>query len=378
MNLKISKLPKNFLVGTGTSAFQCEGGKTENDWQEWIREGKMPPINEAADFWNKYREWIDKAAQVGNAFRLSIEWGRIEPEEGKYDAAAIQHYREILWYCKLKGLTTIVTLHHFTSPVWLAKQGGWTNPKVAMHFYWYAATCAHYFGDEVDYWLTINEPQIYVGSRLGAWPEKYSLTTALTVLFKIMVSAHNMAYRAIHEIIPDAKVGSAQNMQFFTGKGVGKIISPVANTVWNFGFLNCTIDTHDFIGINYYGTINFPLEKPKDVLSNLRPNAAGLKHMLKKLHKKYAKPIMITENGVTSPEGLSDDMRYDFILEHLSMINETIESGVSCIGYLHWSLMDNYELGSGYNVFMGLFTRDGRAKNSAKSMMNLLSGFQPR
>lgn len=368
MNINKLDLPKYFLIGTGTSAFQCEGGKTENDWQEWIKKGRMPPINEAANFWNNYQEWIDKAAQVGNAFRLSLEWSRIEPEEGKYDAAAIQHYREILWYCKLKGLTTVVTLHHLTTPVWLTEKGGWANPKIAWHFYWYAATSAHYFGDMVDYWLTINEPQVYVGSRLGAWPEKYSLITALTVLFKVMVSAHKMAYRAIHEIIPDAKVGTAQNIQFFSGKGIGKIISVVADAVWNFGILSCTIDTHDFIGVNYYGRIDFPLENPANVLANLKPNAAGLKKVMQKLHKKFQKPVMITENGITSPEGLDDDMRYEFIVEHLSMVNEAVKSGVSCIGYIYWSLMDMYEIEGGYNVFMGLFTRDGRAKNSAKKL----------
>ncbi len=369
---------KNLFIGTGTSAFQCEGGETKNDWQEWIKKGQMPPINEAADFWNNYREWIDKAAQVGNAFRLSIEWSRIEPEEGEYDMEAIQHYKKMLEYCKAKELTTVITLHHFTSPVWLAKKGGWANPKVAWHFYWYAATSAHYFGEMVDYWLTINEPQVYVGSRLGAWPEKYSLITALAVLFKVMVNAHNMAYRAIHETIPAAKVGTAQNIQFFSGKGIGKIISVVADAIWNFGFLNSSANTHDFIGINYYGRIDFPLKNSADIMANLKPDASGLEKIMQKLHKKYHKPVMITENGIPSPEGLDDDMRYDFIMEHLSMINKAVKSGVTCIGYMYWSLMDMYEIEGGYNVFMGLFTRNGIPKNSAKLMQNLLSEFKSR
>lgn len=367
MNFKKIELPKKFLIGTGTSSFQCEGGIKNSDWYKWEQNGLMPVIGDAANFWDNYKEWIDKAASVGNAFRLSLEWSRIEPRLGHYDLDAIGHYKEILQYCKLKKLTTIVTLQHFTSPIWLAEKGGWTNPDAAKYFYWYAAACATHFRDLTDYWITINEPQVYVGSRLGAWPEKYNLVTALTVLFGRMVNAHNMAYKAIHEVIPDAKVGTAQNIQYFHGNNfIGNIISGIADRFWNFGFLNKTINTHDFIGINYYGRIDFPLENSANVLANLKPDAAGLKKVMQKLHKKFQKPIMVTENGITSLEGLDDDARYEFIMEHLSMVDEAVKSGVSCIGYIYWSLMDMYEIEGGYNVFMGLFTRDGRAKNSAK------------
>lgn len=377
MNLNIENLighlPNEFLFGTAINPFQTEGNIYNNTWHSWEKMGLVREAGIAADFWNKYEFWINKAAEVGNCFRLGIEWSRIEPSKGVFDMDALEHYRKILLYCRSKGLKTVLTVHHFTDPIWVAKNGGWLNTETEDLFQRYAMVCSRYLGDMVDYWITINEPQIYCGSRLGGiYPEKYNIKRALTVLFIRMANAHRKAYQAIRVWQPNAKIGTAQNIQFFEGRNiVNKIISKIANAIWNYEFLRRTIKYHDFIGVNYYGRIKFPLEN-KDVLANLKPYAPGLGIMLQGLWARFHLPIMITENGLLKT-GENEEEKIWFIADHLSECNKAILSGVKLIGWLFWTLVDTSTEEGDYR--MGLYTLEGKPKESAKFMANLLSVF---
>ncbi|HNJ42135.1 MAG TPA: family 1 glycosylhydrolase, partial [Acidobacteriota bacterium] len=164
---QLLKFPPGFLWGTATSSHQVEGFNTNNDW--WEFEQQPGTIHDgthsgaACDHFARFREDFDLAASMHqNAHRLSLEWSRLEPEEGVWNEDAFEHYRAVLQALRDRNITPMVTLHHFTNPKWLVAKGGWETPQIVKYFYRFAAEVARAFGDLVEYWVTINEPMIYV------------------------------------------------------------------------------------------------------------------------------------------------------------------------------------------------------------------------
>lgn len=189
----LRNLPDDFAIGTSISSHQTEGDNRLNDWHSWEKAGHIPEAGSATNFWDDWRVWVDRASSVGNAFRISIEWSRVEPSDGNFDGSAMDRYREMLKYCKSKKLKTIVTLHHFTNPMWFAEKGGWSSRDSVKHFCRYVKFCAENLSGLVDYWLTVNEPQIYACSRLGVWPARDSPVKVLATFMKL-IEAHREAY----------------------------------------------------------------------------------------------------------------------------------------------------------------------------------------
>ncbi|MFQ5752329.1 MAG: family 1 glycosylhydrolase, partial [bacterium] len=160
------KFPKGFLWGSATSAYQVEGGIENNDW------AKAFPAGKACDHYNRYEEDFELAKQLNqNAHRFSIEWSRIEPEEGVFDKAEIEHYRSVLQSLRKNKMKSMVTLHHFTIPLWLAEKGGWANVRTPFYFSRFAEKVFREYHDLVDFWITINEPTNYatIGYLQGRW-----------------------------------------------------------------------------------------------------------------------------------------------------------------------------------------------------------------
>jgi len=370
------KFPKNFLWGAGTSSHQVEGGnvndwskwekgnaeglakKSETYWQPWQKE-KFPEMlqsrnyisGRACDHYHRFKEDFDIAKELNhNAHRFSIEWSRIEPKEGFIDEKEIEHYRQVLIALKERNIEPFVTLYHWTLPNWLAEKGGWLNPKTPYYFDRYVKIISENLFDYVNFWITLNEPSLYASNSYlkGNWPpEKKSIFKYFRVV-NSLVKAHKLAYRALHLIDLECKVGIAKNNIYFEN-------IPFINYFWNKYFLNKIKNEQDFIGLNHYfhqtlfGNKN---ESVSDMGWGIYPE--GIYRVLKEL-KKYNKPIYITENGLADKD---DQKREKFIKDYLIWIYKEIEEGVDVRGYLHWSLLDNFEWDKGFWPRFGLVEVD--------------------
>lgn len=361
------EFPKNFVFGAATSAYQVEGGIENADWSKFF------PADLACDHYHLFKEDIDILEKLNlNAFRFSLEWSRIEPEEGKFVQKEIDHYREVLLYLKKKRIKTFATLFHFTLPLWLAKKGGWENKKTIFYFSRFGEKIFQELGELVDFWITINEPLIYAGNSFfrGVWPpQKKSLISALRVV-RNLISAHRKIYQVFHSLDKEVQLGIAKNniyLKPFKEKIPDKISAKIYWYFWNNYFLNQIKKYQDFIGLNYYFAKQVHFEKNKWEFFPINPKEKrkfsdlgweiyppGIYYVLKDLIK-YKKPIYITENGLADKK---DILRKEFIQNHLFWIKKAIDEGVDVRGYLYWSLLDNLEWDAGFEPRFGLVEVD--------------------
>lgn len=353
------KFPEGFLWGAATSAYQVEGGINNCDW------AKVYPAGIACDHYNRYEEDFDIAKSLGhNAHRFSIEWSRIEPEEGKFDEKEIEHYRNVIKALRARGMEPFVTLWHWTLPYWVAKMGGWEKRKTIKYFERYVEKIIEELGNDVKFWITLNEPEIYSGNSYlkGIWtPQKKNFISYFLVTCNL-IKAHRKAYEIIKKINPAAQAGIAKNNIYFEAyqnKFVNRLLKKIIDWWWNFYFLNQIKNEQDFIGLNHYfhNRINRGFNKNEnkkisDMGWELYPEA--IYYVLKDL-RKYNKPIYITENGLADA---ADKNREWFIKESLKNIHKAIQEGVDVRGYLYWSLLDNFEWDKGFWPRFGLVEID--------------------
>ncbi|HEX9503565.1 MAG TPA: family 1 glycosylhydrolase [Patescibacteria group bacterium] len=374
--------PAGFLLGAAAAAHQVEGDNINSDWWAAEQQGLVPRSGLACDHYHKYEEDFTIAHDIGlNAMRISIEWARIEPEEGRWNAQAVEHYKKVLKSMKDQGLTRMVTLWHWTLPKWLADQGGFETKKGVQAFARYSWFIAQNLGKDVDLWITLNEPEVYasLSHQQGVHPPfKKNLFLTWKVV-KNLISAHKAAYGAIRRARPDAQIGIAKNSSYYEAYRknniLDQIISFSADRISNHYFLEKIQKQMDFIGINYYfyNRIRFDFSKfyvemnknfvkgqlaledqetRSDLGWFLYPE--GIYHLLLDL-KKYRLPIYITENGLADA---IDNRRPKFLRETLGWVVSAIQKGVNVKGYFHWSLTDNYEWASGFGPRFGLVEID--------------------
>lgn len=377
--------PKHFYWGASTSSHQVEGGNN-NDWKIWEKENadrlaqearrkdlpdyvlraEPSPLNpatyisgQACDHYNRFEEDFDIAKQLGhNAHRFSIEWSRVEPEEGKFDEKEIEHYRKVIAALRARGMEPFVTLWHWAIPLWLRDKGGAASHEFAYFFARYAERIAHACGDDARFWITINEPMIWTANAYwrGVWPPQQTNMVTYVRVLRNLIAAHKAAYDGIKTTHADAHVGIAKNNIYFDG-GAMKFM---AHWWWNHWFLDRIRHCQDFIGLNYYfhnrmNGFRFNQnenEKTSDRGWEIYPE--GIYHVLHEL-KKYKKPIYITENGVADAR---DIHREKFIKEHLHWVHKTMQEGVDARGYFYWSLLDNFEWDKGFWPRFGLVEMD--------------------
>ena len=367
--------PKGFLWGASTSSHQVEGNNIHNDWWAWEQNHKhFKKSGMATDHYNRYEEDFDIAqAHAHNAHRLSIEWSRIEPKQGEWDWDAVEHYRRVLTALQNRNIKVMLTLHHFTTPQWLTKRGGWSHKETAILFAGYAEFVAQHLGNLVDSWITINEPMVYVGQSYiaGEWPPQHKNSYLETYrVLRNMARAHKLAYDRIHKAVRkahgEAKVGIAKNCFSFVSysyKFTDYVRLRVSEFGWNHLFFSWTKKHHDFIGINYYFhqrqgrtqegkfTVHDASRADRD-RSDLgwEIYAPGLFQVLM-IFRRYKLPIYITENGISTR---NDDKRVRYILSHVKEVYHAIQAGVDVRGYFHWALLDNFEWAEGYTPRFGL------------------------
>jgi beta-glucosidase len=384
--------PPGFLWGAATSSHQVEGDNRWSDWWEYEQSGRLPQRSgDACRHYELYERDFDLARSWGhNAHRCSIEWSRIEPAEGMWNQDAVAHYRSVIRALLERGLEPVITLHHFTNPVWFTRAGGWSRQDSASVFARYVGFVAEQLGKDVRYWLTINEPTVYIlqGYINGEWPPllKASWIKAM-IAFKNLARAHVLAYRRLHQVCRDAQVGFSHSAPVVMPCNAQRKRDCIAALFRDFilnrafflligaSFRNRegTARCLDYIGINYYTravirsvgwgarallgqACHLDHHSDRGAMSDTgwEVYPVGLRVALKKFSR-YGIPLLVTENGIATDD---ETLRSEFIIEHLQSLAEARQGGVNVIGYLYWSLMDNYEWTLGTAPHFGLAAVD--------------------
>ena len=331
--------------------------------------------------YERYEEDFDIAKSLGhNAHRFSIEWVRIEPEEGKFDHAAIEHYRQVLLALKARNITPFITIWHFTLPLWFAQSGGFERRDSPEIFARYCSYVAEQLGDLCSVFSTINEPSVYGsnGWLRGSWPpfKRFALTDLVAItnsgrsyeakaskglkplflyfrVMKNLAKAHNAAYDAIKKVQPDANVNFVHHVIVFDSNWnpLNKIAAYIANRQWTHVFMKRTAGHYDSIGLNYYFYTQFG-DKRKWRKTDMDWNFAP-EHIYGALMilKRYQKPIYISEVGLADA---TDAGRAEYISKQVEATWRAIQSGVDVRSHVYWSLLDNYEWALGFEKRFGL------------------------
>ena len=384
--------PQGFLWGSATAAHQIEGNNVHNDWWEWEHSGQrateLGKQNKnasdyysgiACDSYNRYEEDFDIAKSLNqNAHRLSIEWSRIEPKQGEYDHAEVEHYRKVLHALKSRGMKTFVTMHHYTVPAWFAQIGGFEKRENIKYFLNFVGKVTAELKNLINFVCVINEPEIYATFAYGVGkfpPQKHGIRRA-TLVGDHLAEAHVKSYKIIKAADPTIQVGTAQGISYRSYSLMMKLFTGYAESLAYKRFLHRVINHTDFLGLQYYShqtvTFNFrppfihtaPVKKGRPVNDlgwEIYPE--GIFELLRRL-RKYGKPIYITENGTADAK---DAFREKFIRDHLRMVYRAIKAGADVRGYFHWSLIDNFEWAEGFAPRFGLVEID-RENNLARKI----------
>jgi len=381
----MNKFPKDFLWGAATASYQVEGFNENTDWAKAAKQGRVPGAGRLADHYNRYEEDFDIAQELGhNAHRFSIEWARIEPQEGVFDEEEIEHYRNVLRALKKRGITPLVTLWHFTLPLWFSESGGFERKDAPVIFARYCAHVVRELGDLSEHYSTMNEPNVFGsnGYLRGSWPpfKRFAATDLVSItnsgrtfesrankgirplfnylfVMRNLANAHNVAYDAIKDVAPEKEVSVVKHVIYFHANWnpVNKIKAWVANYTWTRIFMRRTHKKCDSIGLNYYFHKKFGDRKvyeKTDMDWDIYPH--GIYGSLKMLSK-YKKPIFVSEAGLADKE---DKYRADYITVQVETVAKAIEDGMNITGHMYWSLIDNYEWALGINKKFGLVEID--------------------
>ena len=403
------RFPKGFLIGAATAAHQVEGNNVHSDY--WAQEHMQftsfnEPSGDACDHYHRFEEDIRLLAEAGlNAYRFSIEWARVEPAPGVFDENEIGHYRKVLLCCRANGVEPIVTMHHFTSPKWLIEQGGWEAEGTVEKFARYCKHVVEKLGDLMHYVCTINEANM--GIQVAAIARRYTLLmqrkmkaegqiqvginlenpmmermkqqamehmqlfgTPQPQVFVaprtpegdlLVMKAHQAAKAAMKAVKPDLKVGITLSLHDIQPQPGGEAM---AQKEWDEEFLHYLpyIREDDFFGLqNYTRTLMGPegsLPVPQGAETTqmeyeFYPQALG--HVIRTVHRSLQIPIMVTENGVAVAD---DERRAAFIEEALKGVQGCVEDGIPVLGYMYWSLLDNFEWQKGFSMTFGLVAVD--------------------
>ena len=412
-------LTPKFLLGVATSAYQTEGGN-HNDWTAWEAANYpdgSPHIaggataTRAADSWNLWRKDVAALEELGaNVYRLGVEWSRLQPRDGAWDAAAAAHYREMLLALRNgqpRRIQPMLNLYHFTLPDWVVAHGGWEWEGAPAAFAAFASRVADAFGSEVDLWCTLNEPNVYISKAYmaGQWPPGVKDPKRAARVLARLLQAHGLAAAALraHDVVDAdgdgaaARIGLAHNMIVFDPASSGPLDVLVARgadrfynqdilTALQSGRIRISLPTVisidepapllvgslDWLGLNYYTRqkVASRLFSAHDasgspyqvVVDASRPHndmgweiyPEGLYRMLVRVQA-FGWPILVAESGVADRAGT---VRPGFIRSHIYALDRARAEGVNVIGYMHWSLMDNFEWSHGYGGRFGLYTID--------------------
>lgn len=409
MQVKRSDFPDDFLWGASTASHQVEGGLV-NQWSVWelahaseraktaerrlgwmaswpeVKAQAETPENyvsgKAVDHYNQYPQDFKIIKAMGlNSFRFGIEWARLEPLEGQWDTAAVKHYKEYIAALKAQGIEPVLNIWHWTVPVWFAQKGGFAKKSNLKYFDRFVQLIADEFCEVLRYIITLNEVNnyTYFGYINGDWPPGHRndvrqfITTNLA-----LVQAHKRAYRILKRAHPKLQIGLAPNLSNNLPKNpasfIDRLAGKVADHFWNYLFLDRVRNQCDFTGFNYYFTNEMTIkgvDNPKSPTNDMGwyVHPEGVRRLLGQMYGRYGKPIIITENGIADA---SDSQRQAWLETTIEAMHGARQDGVQLIGYLHWSLLDNFEWAEGWWPKFGLIAVDREdgfrrsPRNSAK------------
>lgn len=427
------RLDKDFLIGAATAAHQVEGNNVHSDYwaqEHMIHTDFLEPSGDAVDHYHRYAEDIRLMADAGlNAYRFSIEWARIEPQEGYFDETQIAHYREVIRTCKSHGIEPIVTLLHFTSPKWLICKGGWESDETPAYFARYVRYMMEQLGEELRYVCTINEANM--GIQVAAIAKRYMqqmmakmqmnssqadstvqmglnlekmmvnqqaaekerleiFGVAKTECFtsprtahgdEIVMEAHRAARAVIREIAPHVRVGLTLSLHDIQAQPGGE---KNAEKEWAEEFTHYlpAVQDDDFLGVQNYtrtrmdasGSLPVP-EGAETTQMDYEFYPEGLEHVIRKVAEDFKGELIVTENGIAAAD---DARRVAFIETALEGVHRCIADGLPVKGYCHWSLMDNFEWQKGYSMTFGLIAvdRQNGQKRSPKPSLAYLGSWR--
>jgi beta-glucosidase len=393
--------PPGFLWGTATAAHQVEGGNSNSDWWAWELKPGTPckePSGAAIDHYNHYGRDVETLAGLGfNTYRFSVEWARIEPSEGVFDETQLEHCRRMVAAVRNCKLVPMVTLNHFTLPIWVAKQGGWLAEATPALFERYVRRAVEALGEAVDWYCTINEPGVvafggYMGA-LGFPPGARGLANWKRAA-RGLIQGHRRARAAVKEFRPGAHVGQTHSMQEWESNAGGRPAMEYARRMGEDIYLEASKED-DFVGVQTYTRARLDMPRPigwlakaalavdpieKLVVSQTVGRQTGgnptvdARDGIRRTQMGYefrpeavaatvrraaellpGKPIVVTEHGVATA---NDAERVEFITEGLKALHAVLGEGIPLRGYVHWSAFDNFEWALGYAMQFGLIAVD--------------------
>lgn len=387
--------PKHFFWGTSTSAHQVEGGN-HNQWTVWelenasrlaqtahlrlswlpswetIKDQAEEPSNyisgEGVAHNKLYKEDFDLLKELNmNAFRFSVEWSRLEPEEGKWDESVIEYYKGYIHELRKRKIEPFLNLWHWTLPVWFAEKGGFEKKENIKYFDRFVSKVAKELMGEVEYVFTLNEPSNFAsfGYLLGEWPPQQKNLYKFAKVYWNLAKTHNRAYKIIKKQKPSAQVGVAAILANIQAKHPHNFFDQMSTKImryaWNWWFLNRIKRNMDFIGMNYYFSDYYTglgkRENPKVPVSDLGWYAEpeGLYPIMLRTWSRFKKPIFISESGIADQD---DQQRTWWIEENIVAMERALSEGVDLRGYFYWSLLDNFEWSYGWWPKFGLVEVD--------------------
>jgi beta-glucosidase len=387
--------PKHFFWGASVASHQVEGGNV-NQWSEWelanakvlaqtahqtlnwipkwdiIKPQAEDPNNyvsgRGVEHYRRYKEDFDIAKKLNlNAFRFGIEWSRIEPEEGKWNDEAVEHYKEYILELRKRGIEPFLNIWHWTMPVWFTDKGGFKHRENVKYFERFVAKVAQEFIEDVTYVITLNEPNVYAvfSYGIGYWPPQEKNWFAFGRVFYNLAYAHRRAYKILKAKKPSLQVGIAAQLANIQAKRPQSLFDEFSTKwmryYWNWWFLRRIRKQQDFVGFNYYFTDYYtgmlkrqnPQVPKRDMGWYMEPE--GIYPLLLRVWAHYKKPMFITENGLADQ---NDDFRRWWIEETIVAMERAISEGVDLRGYFHWSLLDNFEWAFGWWPKFGLVAVD--------------------
>ncbi len=382
--------PKGFIWGTATAAHQVEGGNTASDL--WLMEMAKDsifeePSGDACDHYHRYDQDIALLKGLGfGCYRFSIEWARIEPEEGFFSKAALDHYRRMIAACHAMRVIPMVTFHHFTAPLWFTRDGGWENPKSVDRFARYCEVAGRALGDLIPFACTINEANIPImvtmmrravgigggskreralaeaarlsGGELG----KFSpyLSGNGIVAAPNLIAAHRKGYETLKPLIA-GKVGITLALNIFQAEAGGEDLFKTSDHAVNGQFLE-SVKGDDYVGVQTYTRVRFgkdgvlpPPEGCERTQMGYEFYPEALEATIRQAAKVSGCPVMVTENGIGTED---DTRRIAYTTRALDGVLRCIADGIDVRGYIHWSMMDNFEWLEGYRPKFGLVEVD--------------------
>ncbi len=355
--------PDRFVWGTATAAHQIEGGNVNNDW--WAFEHD-PASNcadvsgDACDSFNRYEDDIARVAALGlSAYRFSLEWSRIEPEEGEFSRVALDHYRRMAATCHEHGILPVVTFHHFTHPRWLAAAGTWESPDAPDRFARYCERACAHLGDLIGLACTVNEPNVVatMGWRIGIFPPRVRDRLRRDLVNQALAAAHTKAVEAIRSGPGDAPVGLTLSMTDYQLQPGGEQWLERLRRPSEDVFLEAT-GGDDFVGVQTYTRMRVGPEGPLAGEDGVPTTQMGyefwpeaLEATIRRASAVTGLPVYVTENGIGTPD---DAARIEYVGRALAGVRRCLDDGIDLRGYFYWSLLDNFEWVLGYGPTFGL------------------------